>query len=126
MPPIFRRWFAARRTRWVLAAVLSLALVSAQTLAARHELSHLFGNTAGELVAASGEPAGSAGHPAAVQAGHECSLCLLAAALGGTAAGPQGLQFALAEPVAQGPLAPALAWAPRFLRAYASRAPPLA
>jgi hypothetical protein len=143
MPLLFHRWFTRPGPRWVLAALVSLALVSAQVLAARHELSHLFGGAAASEWVADAEspPAGNGrpeggrpesghpeknGHPGSVQAGHECPLCLLAAALGGTAAGPQGLIFSAAEATAPGPLAAAHTWVPRFTRAYASRAPPLA
>ena len=127
MPSLFRRWFNRPRARWALAALLSLTLVAAQALAARHELSHLFdGAAVGELSAAATGSVDATGHPASVQASHECPLCLLAAALGGAALGPQGLTFSGVEFSSPEPRTPERAWVPAPLRAYASRAPPLA
>jgi hypothetical protein len=133
MPSLLHRWFVRSGTRWVLVAWMSLALVGAQTLAARHELSHLFAGSAGsvgsvgsERVAEAAVAPDGAGHPASLPASHECPLCLLAAALGGTAAGPHGLTFCAAASVMPGPCVPGHVWTPRFLRGYASRAPPRA
>ncbi|HEX4508779.1 MAG TPA: hypothetical protein VH328_01815 [Burkholderiaceae bacterium] len=154
MPPLAHRWFLSLRFRWMLGLLLSVALVGAQTLAARHELSHLLDatpagaspslatrlETSNRVVAgvlgvpvapvapvAHAPGAEEDGHPAApLSANHDCPLCLMAAALAGTTVAPQGFAFAATEAPLVRAAAPGATWEARTLLVYASRAPPLA
>jgi hypothetical protein len=127
MLPALRRWFTRHPAHWVLGVMLSLTLGGAQLVAACHEISHAFVQDradAGTGLAAFA-PVGGKAQPAAVS-GHECPICLLAAALGGAATAPQGPMLPAADGLASAPHAVAISFVPRFAPAYASRAPPFA
>ena len=111
--------------RWVLGVMLSLALGGAQLVAACHEISHAFASDFADAGAAA-KTLASAGSkaPSATVGAHQCSICLLAAALGGVGTAPHGPQLPAADDLASAPLAVARAFVPRFAPAYASRAPP--
>ena len=124
-----RRWLHRHPARWVLGALLGLALSGAQLLAAGHEISHAFAfggpGPAGASTGAANGPASPIGDPG-VSRDHGCALCLLAAALGGVAAAPPGPVLPAVHGLAAAPRAAAHAFTPRLVRAYASRAPPAA
>ena len=125
MLPALRRWFLRHPARWVLGLALGVALSGAQLVATCHEISHLLaqGGVAGVATLA---PAGAKTSPATGIGGHECPLCLVAAALGGLATAPHGLLLPVAHGLAAAPRAVACVFVPRFAPAYASRDPPLA
>jgi hypothetical protein len=126
MLPALRRWFTRHPARWVLGLALGLALSGAQVVAACHEWSHLLAragtDTGVPLLASAGDQA----QPAAATGGHECAICLIAAAFGGVATAPSGPVLATANDPATTTDAVARVFVPRFAPAYASRAPPLA
>ena len=119
-----RRWFARRPALWASSVALGLALTlgHAGLMATGHALLH--------------DSHGRAAHPSSIplQAASSqeawalhadvCSLCLVAAALAGAApAVPQTLLTRLGKAVAAAEAAHA-GFTPRFVRLYASRAPP--
>lgn len=112
-PHRIRSSWPRRHLAWLL--WLGLLLPLAQAAAACHALSHAAGTVSGE-----GE------NKSAPQAGH-CDLCLTAAAITGGGATTPALTF---TPPAIGHEAPRTAargvWLALPLRAYLSRAPPLA
>ena len=125
MMPAFRRLLARHPARWVLALMLGVTLSGAQLVAACHEISHLFGQGGPGLGIVAMANAGAADdHTGSATATHDCPICLIAAALGGTATAPHGPILPVADDAAAAPLAAAHAFTPRFTRIYASRAPP--
>ena len=104
-----RRWIARHPLSWVLG--LALALGGAQFAATAHEYTHV------ATAASSHDNLHATG-------AHDCSTCLLAAALGGAAPAP--IAIALVAPLAATAIGvPAEhRFAPRVTLAYASRAPP--
>jgi hypothetical protein len=137
MLPATRRWFMRHPARWVLGLVLGLTLGGAQLVAACHEISHTLVHERADAgtLAVTGDPVVTAATalapvdgkspPAAVN-GHECPICLIAAALGGVATAPHGPVLPAADGLAAAPLAVERSFVPRFAPAYASRAPPVA
>lgn len=125
MPVYLRRWLHRPPDRRVMAGLLALVLVAAQALAMRHELSHLLGDLPARSVVAGASAAPRAPDPGGMSAGHECALCLVAAAaLGGVAPAPPQFTVAGAGPSVVAPCGSSPSLAARPLRAYASRAPP--
>ena len=104
-----RRWIARHPLSWVLG--LALALGGAQFAAAAHEYTHV------ATAASSHDNLHATG-------AHDCSTCLLAAALGGAAPAP--IAIVLIAPLSKADTAtPAeRRFTPRFTLPYASRAPP--
>jgi hypothetical protein len=125
MMPALRRWFARHPARWVLAVTLGMSLSGAQVVAACHEISHLFGR-GGAGVVATAKASAPDDHGGSAVGTHDCPLCLIAAALGGTATAPDGPALPAADDAATAPPATAHDFTPRFTRVYASRAPPRA
>ena len=122
-----RRWLARNPARWVVAVLLGMTLGGAQLVAACHEISHTIGPGNASFGAAATAQADKAdGHAGSATATHDCPLCLMAAALGGTATAPDGPALPPADDTAAAPSAAAHDFAPRFTRVYASRAPPRA
>jgi hypothetical protein len=119
----YRRWLARHPARWVLGVMLAMTLGSAQLVAACHEISHLFAPGSASP-AATAQADRADGHAGPASATHDCPLCLMAAALGGTATAPDGPALPAAEDAAAVPHAAGHDFSPRFTRAYASRAPP--
>ena len=104
-----RRWISRHPFAWVLG--LALAIGGAQAAAAAHEYTHTASTGAGHVDAHDG-------------VGHDCSLCLLAAALGGAAPAPAAAVL-VAPRLPTDVRQPAMrAFAPRTALAYASRGPP--
>jgi len=107
--------------------MLGMTLSGAQLVAACHEISHTFGQANGGFgIAAASQAVPAGGHADSAAATHDCPICLLAAALGGTATAPDGPALPAAEDAAAAPHVAAHDFAPRFTRVYASRAPPRA
>ena len=107
------RLVSQRRFAWLL--WLALLVPVAQAATNRHAVSHLGGETSRSDDGRKGQ------HPA------HCDLCLIAAAIGGAA--PAG-ELQPVVPPALGYVLPQAAiadvWQALLLRAYRSRAPPLA
>ncbi len=104
-----RRWIARHSLSWVLG--LALVLAGAQSAAAAHEFSHV-------------ATAAAAHDDLHANATHDCSICLLAAALGGSAPAPAAALLAATQAAAPVAVMPALGFVARVTRAYAPRAPP--
>jgi len=109
-----RRWLARRSASGVLGLALGLAAVlgGAQVAAACHEITHV----GAALDTRDLHAAGS----------HDCPICLLAAAIGGAATAPAAVVLHAPDATLGAPHAVSDGFAPRFTRAYASRAPPRA
>ena len=105
-----RRWIARHPLSWVLG--LALVVAGAQSAAAAHEFSHV-------------ATAASAHDDLHANAAHDCSICLLAAALGGAAPAPAAGLLATTQAEASIAAIPELWFVARATRAYAPRAPPV-
>jgi hypothetical protein len=107
-----RRWLARHSAAGVLGLALGLTLVlgGAQLAAVCHEIAHAQASGDTRDLHASG--------------GHECPTCLLAAAIGGAAPAPGAVVLHAPDATLAAPPALAREFRPRFLRVYASRAPP--
>jgi hypothetical protein len=92
-----------------LALGLALLLGGAQAAGVCHAITHAHTAAARDFHTASG---------------HDCPTCLLAAAVGGAATAPPAVVLHAPEAALATPRAIAVDFAPRFVRAYASRAPP--
>jgi len=120
-----RRWLARHPLAWALG--LALVLAGAQTVGAVHELSH---GPSLSFAAPSAAPATNTPAPTTDAGWHlgasgDCLTCLAVAALGGAAPAPCIAALVVDPPSTPWTADVAVAFSPRLLRAYASRAPPL-